>query len=171
MNNSRMRIQTPQYIVKYVTLVALCVVSVLVGSDLYHYAAFWYLSVITDDARGFRKKVAQSVAKPRFRPDNFGGMGRDGNENSRCRDEWPLEWRPLAVTMEGTYEEREEQGGNTEKMTVDLLGRLEKSKQAYEVAVQRLERLITTTERREKMHVEALAKVKAQRAEEVCIAE
>lgn len=46
-------------------------------------------------------------------------------------------------------------------MIVDLLGRLEKSKETYEVAIQRSERLITTTKRREKMHAEALAKAEA----------
>lgn len=60
---------------------------------------------------------------------------------------------------------------NAQKMRVDLLRRLEKSKEAYEVAVQRSERPIMTTERREKMHAEAVAKVKVQRAEELRIAE
>ncbi|OAE24920.1 hypothetical protein AXG93_2931s1630 [Marchantia polymorpha subsp. ruderalis] len=60
---------------------------------------------------------------------------------------------------------------NAQKVTVDLLERLEKSKEAYAVAVQRSKRLITTTERRKKMHAETLAKVEARIAEEVCIAE
>ncbi|OAE28913.1 hypothetical protein AXG93_4891s1020 [Marchantia polymorpha subsp. ruderalis] len=59
---------------------------------------------------------------------------------------------------------------NVQKVTVDLVTRLEKSKEAYE-AVKRSERLIVTAKKREKMHVEELAKVEARRAEEVRIAE
>ncbi|OAE23169.1 hypothetical protein AXG93_1953s1290 [Marchantia polymorpha subsp. ruderalis] len=50
---------------------------------------------------------------------------------------------------------------NGQKMTVDLLARLEKSREAYDAAVKRSERLITIAERREKMHVEELPKVEA----------
>ncbi|OAE31203.1 hypothetical protein AXG93_4240s1020 [Marchantia polymorpha subsp. ruderalis] len=60
---------------------------------------------------------------------------------------------------------------NGQKMTVDLLARLEKSREAYDAAVKRSERLITTAQRREKMHVKELVKVEARRAEEVRIAE
>ncbi|OAE21825.1 hypothetical protein AXG93_1855s1060 [Marchantia polymorpha subsp. ruderalis] len=60
---------------------------------------------------------------------------------------------------------------NGQKMIVDLLARLEKSKEAYDEAVKRLEWLITTAERRENMHVKKLAKVEARRAEEIRIAE
>ncbi|OAE28670.1 hypothetical protein AXG93_851s1000 [Marchantia polymorpha subsp. ruderalis] len=56
-------------------------------------------------------------------------------------------------------------------MTTDLLARLEKSTEAYDEAVKRSEQLITTAEKREKKHVEELAKLEAQRAEEVRIAE
>ncbi|OAE31206.1 hypothetical protein AXG93_4240s1050 [Marchantia polymorpha subsp. ruderalis] len=58
-----------------------------------------------------------------------------------------------------------------EKMTVDLLARLEKSREAYDEAVKQSEQLIVSPERREKNHVEELAKLEARRAEEVCIAE
>lgn len=60
---------------------------------------------------------------------------------------------------------------NGQKMTVDLLARLEKSREAYDAAVQRSERLIKTAERQEKKYVEELVKVEAQRAEEVRIVE
>ncbi|OAE33507.1 hypothetical protein AXG93_1467s1090 [Marchantia polymorpha subsp. ruderalis] len=60
---------------------------------------------------------------------------------------------------------------NGQKMTVDLLARLEKSKEAYDEAVKQSERLITTAEKREKKHIEELALLEAQRAEEVRIAE
>ncbi|OAE28517.1 hypothetical protein AXG93_2469s1010 [Marchantia polymorpha subsp. ruderalis] len=56
-------------------------------------------------------------------------------------------------------------------MTVDLLARLEKSREAYDAVNQRSERLIKTAERREKKHAEKLAEVEARRAEEVHIAE
>lgn len=56
-------------------------------------------------------------------------------------------------------------------MTVDLLARLEKSREAYDEAVKQSEQLIVSPERREKNHVEELAKLEARRAEEVCIAE
>ncbi|OAE23726.1 hypothetical protein AXG93_4776s1080 [Marchantia polymorpha subsp. ruderalis] len=52
----------------------------------------------------------------------------------------------------------------------NLLTRLEKSREAYDEAVKRSERLITTTERREKKHVEELAKLEGRSAEEVRIA-
>ncbi|OAE31986.1 hypothetical protein AXG93_4421s1390 [Marchantia polymorpha subsp. ruderalis] len=55
-------------------------------------------------------------------------------------------------------------------MTVDLLTRLEKSMEAYDEPVKWLERLITTTEKREKKHINELATLEAQRAEEVRIA-
>ncbi|OAE26907.1 hypothetical protein AXG93_4584s1000 [Marchantia polymorpha subsp. ruderalis] len=58
----------------------------------------------------------------------------------------------------------------SEKVTVDLMARLEKSREAYDAAIKRSERLITTAEKREKMHIEELAKVEARRAEEVRIA-
>ncbi|OAE34471.1 hypothetical protein AXG93_3472s1060 [Marchantia polymorpha subsp. ruderalis] len=51
------------------------------------------------------------------------------------------------------------------------MARLEKSREAYDAAVKRSERLITTAEKREKMHVEELAKLEARRAEEARIAE
>lgn len=60
---------------------------------------------------------------------------------------------------------------NGQKMTMDLLTRLKKSREAYEEAIKRSEQLITTVERREKNHVEELAKMEARRAEEVRIAE
>ncbi|OAE24577.1 hypothetical protein AXG93_2415s1590 [Marchantia polymorpha subsp. ruderalis] len=56
-------------------------------------------------------------------------------------------------------------------MTVDLLARLEKSKESYDEVVKQSERLIVTVERREKNHVEEVAKLESRRAEEVCIAE
>ncbi|OAE31099.1 hypothetical protein AXG93_4031s1520 [Marchantia polymorpha subsp. ruderalis] len=60
---------------------------------------------------------------------------------------------------------------NAQKMIVDLLERLEKFKEAYEVVVRRLDQLITTTERREKIHAEPLAKAEARIVEEVQIFE
>ncbi|OAE22374.1 hypothetical protein AXG93_2318s1210 [Marchantia polymorpha subsp. ruderalis] len=60
---------------------------------------------------------------------------------------------------------------NGHKMTVDLLARLEKSREAYDEAVKRSEQLIATAERREKNHVKELAKLEFRRAEEVRIAE
>ncbi|OAE31239.1 hypothetical protein AXG93_2356s1040 [Marchantia polymorpha subsp. ruderalis] len=60
---------------------------------------------------------------------------------------------------------------NGQKVTVDLLARLEKSREAYNEAVKRSERLIVTAEKREWNHVEEVAKLEAQRAEEVRIAE
>ncbi|OAE31832.1 hypothetical protein AXG93_685s1000 [Marchantia polymorpha subsp. ruderalis] len=59
---------------------------------------------------------------------------------------------------------------NEQKVTVDLCGRLDKSKEAYEAAVKRAERLITTTGKREQMHADELAKVEERRAEEARIA-
>lgn len=59
---------------------------------------------------------------------------------------------------------------NAQKITVDLLARLEKSREAYDEAVKRSERLIVTAERREKNHVEELAELEVRRAEEVRIA-
>ncbi|OAE32793.1 hypothetical protein AXG93_374s1200 [Marchantia polymorpha subsp. ruderalis] len=59
---------------------------------------------------------------------------------------------------------------NGHKMTMDLLTSLEKSREAYEEAVKRSERLITTAEKQEK-HIEELATLEARRAEEVRIAE
>ncbi|OAE35313.1 hypothetical protein AXG93_392s1620 [Marchantia polymorpha subsp. ruderalis] len=58
---------------------------------------------------------------------------------------------------------------NAQKLTVDLLGRLEKSKESYAVLVKRSERMITTIEMRKKMHAEMLANAEARIAEEVCI--
>ncbi|OAE33728.1 hypothetical protein AXG93_2884s1000 [Marchantia polymorpha subsp. ruderalis] len=60
---------------------------------------------------------------------------------------------------------------NAQKVTVDLMSRLEKFREAYDAAIKRSERLITTAEKREKMHVEKLAKLEARRAEEARIAE
>ncbi|OAE34454.1 hypothetical protein AXG93_2886s1170 [Marchantia polymorpha subsp. ruderalis] len=60
---------------------------------------------------------------------------------------------------------------NVQKVTVDLIARLEKSMKAYEAASKKSERLIITAEKREKMHIEELAKLEARRAEEVRIAE
>ncbi|OAE30298.1 hypothetical protein AXG93_3964s1110 [Marchantia polymorpha subsp. ruderalis] len=60
---------------------------------------------------------------------------------------------------------------NVQKVTVDLVARLEKSREAYEAASKRAERLIITAEKREKMHIEELAKLEARRAEEARIAE
>ncbi|OAE27649.1 hypothetical protein AXG93_3337s1120 [Marchantia polymorpha subsp. ruderalis] len=60
---------------------------------------------------------------------------------------------------------------NGQKITADLLTRLEKSREAYDEAVKRSERLITTAEKREKKHIEELATLEARRAEEVCITE
>ncbi|OAE23320.1 hypothetical protein AXG93_3390s1050 [Marchantia polymorpha subsp. ruderalis] len=56
-------------------------------------------------------------------------------------------------------------------MIVDLLTRLEKSREAYDEAIKQSERLIITAEKREKKHIEELALLEARRAEEVCIAE
>ncbi|OAE31109.1 hypothetical protein AXG93_1928s1020 [Marchantia polymorpha subsp. ruderalis] len=56
---------------------------------------------------------------------------------------------------------------NGQKMTADLLTRLEKCREAYDEAVKCSERLITIAEKREKKHVKELAKVEARRAEEV----
>ncbi|OAE30772.1 hypothetical protein AXG93_4876s1130 [Marchantia polymorpha subsp. ruderalis] len=75
------------------------------------------------------------------------------------------------VELEKTFDGLCISNKNAQKMTVDLLTTLEKSREAYDAAVKRSERLITTTERREKIHVEELAKVKARRAKEVRIAE
>lgn len=60
---------------------------------------------------------------------------------------------------------------NVQKMTVDLCGRLEKSKEAYEAIVQRAERLITAAGKQEQMHADELAKAEEQRAKEARIAE
>ncbi|OAE24399.1 hypothetical protein AXG93_4530s1010 [Marchantia polymorpha subsp. ruderalis] len=60
---------------------------------------------------------------------------------------------------------------NVQKVTLDLIARLEKSKEAYDEAVKRLERLIVPAEKRERNHVEEVAKLEARRAEEVRIAE
>ncbi|OAE22286.1 hypothetical protein AXG93_3674s1000 [Marchantia polymorpha subsp. ruderalis] len=60
---------------------------------------------------------------------------------------------------------------NGQKMTADLLTRLEKSREAYEETVKRSKRLITSAEKREKKHFEELATLEARRAEEVRIAE
>ncbi|OAE34087.1 hypothetical protein AXG93_2891s1110 [Marchantia polymorpha subsp. ruderalis] len=60
---------------------------------------------------------------------------------------------------------------NAQKVTVDLMARLEKSREAYNAVVKRLEQLITTPERRDKMHVKELAKLEARRAVEFRIAE
>lgn len=49
---------------------------------------------------------------------------------------------------------------NAQKMTMDLCGRLEKSKEVYEAAVKRAERLITTAGKWEQMHAEELARLK-----------
>ncbi|OAE28914.1 hypothetical protein AXG93_4891s1030 [Marchantia polymorpha subsp. ruderalis] len=59
---------------------------------------------------------------------------------------------------------------NAQKVTVDLLSRLDKSKEVYEEAVKRSERLIVTAEKQEKKYIEDLAKMEARRAEKVCIA-
>ncbi|OAE27645.1 hypothetical protein AXG93_3337s1070 [Marchantia polymorpha subsp. ruderalis] len=47
---------------------------------------------------------------------------------------------------------------NAQKVTVDLIARLEKSREAYDEAVKRSERLITTAEKREKNYIEELAR-------------
>ncbi|OAE31984.1 hypothetical protein AXG93_4421s1370 [Marchantia polymorpha subsp. ruderalis] len=60
---------------------------------------------------------------------------------------------------------------NGQKMTVDLLARLEKYREAYDEAVKQSEQLITTAEKREKKHIEELATLEVRRAEKVCIAE
>ncbi|OAE19478.1 hypothetical protein AXG93_1040s1420 [Marchantia polymorpha subsp. ruderalis] len=60
---------------------------------------------------------------------------------------------------------------NVQKVTVDLVARLEKSREAYEAASKRSERLIITVEKREKIHIEELAKLEARRPEEAHIAE
>ncbi|OAE23467.1 hypothetical protein AXG93_285s1240 [Marchantia polymorpha subsp. ruderalis] len=60
---------------------------------------------------------------------------------------------------------------NAQKVTVDLMARLEKFREAYEAAIKRSKRLITTAKKREKKHVEELATLKARRAEEARIAE
>ncbi|OAE22113.1 hypothetical protein AXG93_1175s1230 [Marchantia polymorpha subsp. ruderalis] len=49
---------------------------------------------------------------------------------------------------------------NAQKMTMDLCGRLEKSKEVYEAAVKHAERLITTAGKWEQMHAEELARLK-----------
>ncbi|OAE30335.1 hypothetical protein AXG93_4201s1360 [Marchantia polymorpha subsp. ruderalis] len=73
--------------------------------------------------------------------------------------------------LEETYGGLRRSNENGQKMTVYLLARMEKSSEAYDEAVKRSERLITTVERQEKNHVEELAKLEVRRAEEVCIAE
>ncbi|OAE32851.1 hypothetical protein AXG93_1409s1180 [Marchantia polymorpha subsp. ruderalis] len=73
--------------------------------------------------------------------------------------------------LEETYGGLRISNKNGQKMIVDLLTRLEKSREACDGPVKRSERLITTTERREKKHVEELAKLEVRRAEEVRIAE
>ncbi|OAE21320.1 hypothetical protein AXG93_868s1590 [Marchantia polymorpha subsp. ruderalis] len=55
-------------------------------------------------------------------------------------------------------------------MTLYLLTRLENSREAYNEAIKRSERLIITAEKRENKHIEELATLEARRAEEVCIA-
>lgn len=60
---------------------------------------------------------------------------------------------------------------NAQKVIVDLCGRLEKSKEAYEAAVKHVERLIAIAGKREQMHGEKLAKVEARRVEEARFAE
>ncbi|OAE19010.1 hypothetical protein AXG93_2839s1050 [Marchantia polymorpha subsp. ruderalis] len=60
---------------------------------------------------------------------------------------------------------------NVQKVTVDLLARLEKFREAYDEAVKRSEQLIVTAEKRERNHVEEVAKLKTRRAEELRIAE
>ncbi|OAE25996.1 hypothetical protein AXG93_1712s1760 [Marchantia polymorpha subsp. ruderalis] len=60
---------------------------------------------------------------------------------------------------------------NAQKVTVDLMSRVEKSREAYDAAVKRAERLIATAEKREKKHIEDLAALEVRRAEEARIAE
>ncbi|OAE22929.1 hypothetical protein AXG93_4155s1010 [Marchantia polymorpha subsp. ruderalis] len=60
---------------------------------------------------------------------------------------------------------------NVQKVTVNLVARPEKSREAYEAASKRSERLIIIAEKREKMHIEELAKSEARRAEEAHVAE
>ncbi|OAE32233.1 hypothetical protein AXG93_4525s1140 [Marchantia polymorpha subsp. ruderalis] len=60
---------------------------------------------------------------------------------------------------------------NAQKVTVDLMSRVEKSREAYDAAVKRAERLIATTEKQEKKHIEDLATLEVRRAEEARIAE
>ncbi|OAE30325.1 hypothetical protein AXG93_4201s1260 [Marchantia polymorpha subsp. ruderalis] len=60
---------------------------------------------------------------------------------------------------------------NAQKVTVHLMARLEKSREAYEAAIKRSERLITTTDKQEKKHVEEVATLEIRRAEEVRIAD
>ncbi|OAE31317.1 hypothetical protein AXG93_1962s1740 [Marchantia polymorpha subsp. ruderalis] len=84
--------------------------------------------------------------------------------NLAKKSECCTELEEVCNTLRVTYK-------NAQKVTVDLCGRLEKFKKVYEAAVQRVERLITTARKREKMHVEELAKVEAQKAEEARIAE
>ncbi|OAE24085.1 hypothetical protein AXG93_1535s1010 [Marchantia polymorpha subsp. ruderalis] len=67
----------------------------------------------------------------------------------------------LKETCDGLRKSNE----NEQKMTTDLLTRLEKSREAYDEAVKQSELLITTAERREKKHIEELAALEAQRAE------
>ncbi|OAE33713.1 hypothetical protein AXG93_1646s1000 [Marchantia polymorpha subsp. ruderalis] len=94
-------------------------------------------------------------------------------------DEWPDEETMLNLEKEsGRCVELEEtcrglriSNENVQKVTVDLVVRLEKSREAYEAASKRSERLIITAEKQEKMHIEELAKLEARRAEEARIAE
>ncbi|OAE21274.1 hypothetical protein AXG93_868s1110 [Marchantia polymorpha subsp. ruderalis] len=74
------------------------------------------------------------------------------------------------VELEGTCGGLRKSNENGQKMTADLLTRLKKSREAYDEAVKRSERLITTAERREKKYIKELATLEAQRAEEVRIA-
>lgn len=55
---------------------------------------------------------------------------------------------------------------NVHKVTVDLCGRLETSKEAYEAAVQRPEGAIATAGKREDLHAEELAKTEERRSED-----
>ncbi|OAE20983.1 hypothetical protein AXG93_267s1130 [Marchantia polymorpha subsp. ruderalis] len=56
---------------------------------------------------------------------------------------------------------------NAQKVTMNLITRLEKSRKAYDEAVKRSERLITTAEKQEKNYSKELAKLEARRAEDL----
>ncbi|OAE31236.1 hypothetical protein AXG93_2356s1010 [Marchantia polymorpha subsp. ruderalis] len=70
--------------------------------------------------------------------------------------------------LEETCGELRKSNENAQKVTMDLIARLEKSREAYDEAVKGSDQLITIAEKREKNYIKELAKLEAK---EVCIAE
>ncbi|OAE26891.1 hypothetical protein AXG93_4762s1010 [Marchantia polymorpha subsp. ruderalis] len=73
---------------------------------------------------------------------------------------------PTSPVEEVRPEEGKKASGNS-----GFDGEIGESREAYEAAIKRSERLITIAEKQEKKHVEELATLEARRAEEACIAE